>query len=122
MTVVHPLLGIVTAISPKIGDASTSNYSQTAMALWGASSSLIIHLIKVALRLAGLGCLTPCIALVEQVVCLVTCPLAIYFSYCEWVHGACRVGASSHLGPKVWYVAVQVLTTVPTCRVAVLPN
>jgi hypothetical protein len=38
----------------------------------GASSALIIHLVKVALRLAGLGCLTPCIALVEQIFVLIT--------------------------------------------------
>ena len=35
MTFVHPFLGVLTAIAPKLGDASTTGYTQTAMAIWG---------------------------------------------------------------------------------------
>ena len=45
MTIVHPLLGIITAVAPNFG--SYSRYTSAPMGLWGLVSALLMHLIKV---------------------------------------------------------------------------
>ena len=79
MTFVHPILGIVMAIAPKLGDATVTEFVQAPMAIFGGLVALIFHLIKILLRLCGCGCLTPVIAAVETAFVALAVPLALTF-------------------------------------------
>ena len=52
MTFVHPIMGLVNAIGPNLGDAETA-YTQGPMAILGGSQALVIHLLKLLVRAAG---------------------------------------------------------------------
>ncbi len=79
MTFVHPVLGVVMAIAPKLGDTTVTEFVQAPMAIFGGGVALIFHLIKVLVRLCGCGCLTPVIATVETLFVALAVPLAISF-------------------------------------------
>ncbi|KAJ8599164.1 hypothetical protein CTAYLR_008560 [Chrysophaeum taylorii] len=77
MTFVHPIMGVVNAIAPNLGDQTA--YTQGPMAVFGGSQALIFHLIKLLMRALGLGFLGPCLACLEHCGVLVLVPLAILF-------------------------------------------
>lgn len=79
MTFIAPIVGVVLAIAPKLGDDNVTSFVQAPMAIFGGSTALIFHLIKLAVRVLGCGCLTPVIALVETIIVSVIIPLSLFF-------------------------------------------
>lgn len=75
MTVVHPVMGFANALAPRLGDAAA--WSQGPMAVFGGAQALILHLLKILVRVAGCGCLGPCISVAETFGSLILIPLAI---------------------------------------------
>ena len=58
------------------------------MAAFGGGVSLVLHLIKILLRLLGCGCATPLIAALETIFVVLTGPLSLVFGV-----AACVVAA-----------------------------
>lgn len=87
MTFVHPIMGVVNAVAPNLGDATA--YTQGPMAVFGGSQALILHLIKLLLRVLGLGFLGPCIACIEHTIVFAAVPLAIFFGSLAIALAAC---------------------------------
>ena len=99
MTFVHPILGVVMAIAPKLGDANVTDLVQAPMAIFGGGVALIFHLIKILLRLCGCGCLTPVIAALETAFVVLAVPLALAFGALALV-----IAVAALLGIARWLV------------------
>ena len=128
MTFVHPVMGLVNAIGPDLGDAATA-YTQGPMAILGGSQALLLHLAKLAIRAAGLGFLGPFIAVIENVGVGVLVPLAVLFGFfacflafcvlasvARWLVWTCKEGAKFASGDLEAKQAARWRKTVNACK------
>lgn len=128
MTFVHPVMGLVNAIGPDLGDAATA-YTQGPMAILGGSQALLLHLAKLAIRAAGLGFLGPFIAVIENVGVGVLVPLAVLFGFfacflafcvlasvARWLVRTCKEGAKFASGDLEAKQAARWRKTVNACK------
>ena len=108
MTFVHPVMGLLNAIGPDLGDDLTQ-YTQAPMAILGGSQALIFHLIKLLVRTLGLGFLGPFVAVLENVGVAVLVPLACVFGVFAMFLACCLLAVVFRYAGRKCGTAVDVL-------------
>ena len=89
MTAIHPVMGFINALAPNLGDPTA--YTQGPLAVFGGSQALILHALKLLVRLAGCGCIGPVIGAIETFGSLILVPLAAVWKSTNEL--GCRRGA-----------------------------
>ena len=103
MTAIHPVMGFINALAPNLGDPTA--YTQGPLAVFGGSQALILHALKLLVRLAGCGCIGPVIGAIETFGSLILVPLAAAWKStsglgCHHVDGVGRPKFDFHAGSR----------------------